>query len=607
MAEPAQRIGDYLILELIAQGGMAQIYKARTSDPNGIGRLVVIKRILPHISSDPEYIEMLIDEAKIAVHFTHGNIAQIYDLGKVGDDYFIVMEYVDGKTLGQILREFKEREIHIPLEIIVYCMIEVCHGLDYMHQKTDVEGNPLGVVHRDISPQNIIVSYSGTVKIIDFGVAKAMHKAGHTESGVLKGKFAYMSPEQAAGDPTDRRSDIFSAGTLLWELLTRERLFKRSSNRETIKAIRRTAHKPPSKIRIDVPRDLDVIVGRALEKKRGRRYQNASEMAADLGRFLIDYKPDFKPVHVAQFLYRYFGPEADEEGLPPELPELAVSKEPKKPVSPERKIALEEEEKTELDKVSPGFLSHLVKNKVLCYVSGAAILFTVAAWAAFHFIPPFFWGTINIEVKPSNAELFVNDKQTGKGSSSYKIEYRSGRPVKLEVKLKDYHPYQSTFKLQGKEVRDLSVVLEKKIPPYGSVYVESNPPGAVIYLDDMEWNQPTPAKIPHLSHNKEYRIGLFLEGHQFAEQKTKIIGGRTNKLLFGLEIDYAAVEINSSPPGANVIIDGQVVGKTPFVNRRLKPGEPFEFDLELEGYKGVSDSLELKPGEKKVLSIELKE
>lgn len=597
MPEPTQRIGDYLIIERIAQGGMAQIYKARTSDPNGIGRLVVIKRILPHISSDPEYVEMLIDEAKIAVHFTHGNIAQVYDLGKVVDDYFIVMEYVDGKTLGQILREFKEREIPIPLEIIVCCMIEVCHGLDYMHRKTDVEGNPLGVVHRDISPQNIIVSYSGTVKIIDFGVAKAMHKVGHTESGVLKGKFAYMSPEQAAGDSIDRRSDIFSAGTLLWELLTQERLFKRSSNKETIKAIRKTTHKPPSKVRIDVPRDLDVIVGKALEKKRGRRYQNASEMAADLSRFLIDYKPDFKPVHLAQFLYRYFGPEADEEGLPPELPELAVSKEPKKPLSPEKKMALEEE-KTELDEV--------VSHRILYYVSGAAILLVAAAWAALHFIPPFFWGTLNIKVKPNQAELFVNEKQIGKGLPSYQIEHRSGKPVNLEVKLKNYHPYQSTFKLQGKEVRNLSVVLKKKIPSYGSVYVESNPPGAVIYLDDMEWNQPTPAKIPHLRHNKKYRIGLFLEGHRFSEQETKIIGGRTSKMLFDLEIDYATVEINSSPPGAHVIIDGQTVGKTPFVNRRLKPGEPFEFDLELEGYKGVSDSLELKPGEKKVLSFELK-
>ncbi|MDO8520011.1 MAG: serine/threonine-protein kinase [Deltaproteobacteria bacterium] len=339
MPENELKLGDYLILEKIAHGGMAQIYKAKTADPKGIERLVVIKRILPHISSNPEYVEMLIDEAKIAVHFNHGNIAQIYDLGRIENDYFIVMEYVDGKTVGQVLRDFNERGERLPLDLIVFALAEVCRGLDYMHRKTGADGNSLGVVHRDISPQNIIISYSGTVKIIDFGVAKSLDKLSQTESGVLKGKFAYMSPEQAEGDQIDRRSDIFAAGILLWELLTGERLFKRKTNPETVKAVRKAAVKHPSKYRIDIPRTLDKIVMKALERRRGARYQWASDMAADLTRVLYELNPDFRPLHVTELLYRYFGPEVDEAALPAELPELNVPR-----VHPDN-------EKTELDAV----------------------------------------------------------------------------------------------------------------------------------------------------------------------------------------------------------------------------------------------------------------
>src|SRR3990167_9755318 len=520
MADDTGKLGDYLILERIAHGGMAHVYKAKTVDPNGIERLVVIKRILPHISSDPEYVDMLIDEAKIAVNFTHGNIAQVYDLGRVGNDYFIVMEYVDGKTIGRIVRELRERQRPIPMEVIAYCMAELCQALDYIHRKGGDDGRPLGVVHRDVSPQNIIVSYSGTVKLIDFGVAKAGGKASHTESGVLKGKFAYMSPEQAEGLPVDRRSDIFSAGILLWELLTQERLFKRKTNMETIKAVRKGRIESPSKFRNDLPKDLEKIVDKALERKPSHRYQHASEMAADLMRFLLAYRPDFKPLHITEFLYRYFGPEADEEGLPAELPELAIEKEKKEILSLSPISA--GEEKTEIDRMANFFsrLRHISRRKFLIASGGVAgLIFLVVIGVSIFTLTAV--GTLIVKVTPPEAQVSIDGRgiqppaDPRGADSAYQLDLKSGEPFTLKVVLDGFHPFETSVTLGRRETRSLVVNLEKKIPPFGNLFVATNPPGAVIYLDELEWSQKTPAEISQLKNDKVYRVGFFLEGYEF--------------------------------------------------------------------------------------------
>lgn len=299
--------GHYFILEKIAQGGMAEIFKGLTYDFLGIKKFIVIKRILPHIAANQSFIEMLVDEAKIAVNLSHGNIAQIFDLGKVGDDYFIVMEYVDGKNLSQIQKKCREKTILVPIEQSCFFISELCHGLDYIHRKSDDLGNELKIVHRDISPQNIIVSYSGNVKIVDFGVAKAALKLGEKETGVLKGKFAYMSPEQAKGVEVDYHSDLFSAGIILWELLTGQRLFKRKTNSETMAMVKEMAILPPSNFRPEIPPELDQIVLKALEKNPLERYDSAHDMGLELTKFLLKNYSHFKPKNIVQFLTDLFG------------------------------------------------------------------------------------------------------------------------------------------------------------------------------------------------------------------------------------------------------------------------------------------------------------
>ncbi|MBI2982563.1 MAG: serine/threonine protein kinase, partial [Deltaproteobacteria bacterium] len=276
------QFGQYQLVEKIAQGGMAEIFRGKALDFQGIEKPVVIKRILPQIAASQEFVEMLIDEAKIAVLLSHGNIAQIFDLGKVADDYFIVMEYVDGKTLSQMMKRLRTLKRRMPIGYALWLCAEIANGLDYMHRKTDDGGNPLHILHRDISPQNIILSTSGTVKIIDFGIAKAKTKISTTDSGILKGKFAYMSPEHAEGGKLDHRTDIFSLGVILFELLTGDRLFKGKNNRETIARVKKTKVPPPSQLREKVTKDLDRIVLKALAKDRGKRYLSALEFHGDL-------------------------------------------------------------------------------------------------------------------------------------------------------------------------------------------------------------------------------------------------------------------------------------------------------------------------------------
>src|SRR3990167_8278271 len=220
-----KQFGRYFLLDKLAVGGMAEIYKAKTFGVDGFEKLLVIKRILPHCAADSEFITMLIDEAKLSVLLSHTNIVQVYDLGKVGDDYFISMEFIDGSNLRQLLQRAAESETKLPVEICVYIMSEICKGLDYAHRKKDHHNQPLHIVHRDISPQNILISYDGEVKIVDFGIAKAAMNMSQTTTGILKGKVSYMSPEQALGKPLYNRTDIFSSALVFYEMLVGKKLF----------------------------------------------------------------------------------------------------------------------------------------------------------------------------------------------------------------------------------------------------------------------------------------------------------------------------------------------------------------------------------------------
>ncbi len=304
-ASGPDRFGQYEIIERIASGGMAELYKARRTGVEGFQKIVAIKKILPHIADDEEFVTMFADEAKLAAQLNHPNIIHIYDLGKIqAGGYFIAMEHVDGRDLRSIEQSAREHSQALPVPLAVYVASKVASALDYAHRRRDAEGHELNIVHRDVSPQNILISYEGDIKLCDFGIAKAASKASKTQSGALKGKIQYMSPEQAWGKPIDRRSDLFSLGVVLHELLTGERLFRGDTDISILERVRSADVTPPSRTNPEVPQKLDAVVLRALAKDPDDRYANASDMLRELESVLYSYTPAPGSADVAIYLHR---------------------------------------------------------------------------------------------------------------------------------------------------------------------------------------------------------------------------------------------------------------------------------------------------------------
>ncbi|MCE9625930.1 MAG: serine/threonine protein kinase [Deltaproteobacteria bacterium] len=315
--------GKYFLIEKLATGGMAEIYKAKTFGVDGFEKILAIKRILPHCAVDKEFISMLVDEAKLSVLLSHTNIVQVYDLGKVGDDYFISMEFINGINLREVLNRAKEIQEKFSEDIVVYILSETCKGLDYAHSKKDNEGKPLNIVHRDISPQNILLSFEGEVKIVDFGIAKAAMNISHTMAGILKGKISYMSPEQALGKPIDRKTDIFSTGLILYELLTGEKLFTGETQFEVLKKIRTTRLNENS-FPDSIPLGLRKILAKALAYSVKDRYDNAGDMQIDLTRYLYSTYIDFTPRKLSGLMRKLFAQEIETKEVVHKKEDLSI-------------------------------------------------------------------------------------------------------------------------------------------------------------------------------------------------------------------------------------------------------------------------------------------
>jgi len=279
-------MGRYQLLAKLATGGMAEIYLARQTGIKGFERLVAVKKLFPHLAVEEKFLEMFFDEARIAATLNHPNIVQIYDLGQEEESYFIAMEYLEGESLGYMLRECHKSKTPIPATLAAGIVSQVCDGLDYAHKLTDDLGKPLSIVHRDVSPQNIIVLFSGGVKLVDFGIAKAASKTHKTSIGMFKGKLAYMSPEQCLGKPVDNRSDIFSLGTVFWELLTQRRLFKGDNKLTVMESIVSGEVPPLRKHKPDLSVELESITLQALHKDPNKRFRNAKEMGAAIQGYL---------------------------------------------------------------------------------------------------------------------------------------------------------------------------------------------------------------------------------------------------------------------------------------------------------------------------------
>ena len=286
--------GRYMLLKLLARGGMAEIWLARKADGTDAGH-VVVKRLHPYLREEKKYRDMFLDEARISSRMDHANIVKVREVGTYKGDQFLVMEYLDGVSLGHLINAALDRKIHVPPRLIAGIMAAVCDGLEYAHTAKDEAGKPMNIVHRDVSPPNIIVLFTGEVKLVDFGVARAEDRVHKTATGMMKGKVSYMSPEQCYGKNLDARSDVFSLGIVFWEVLACRHLFKRKSEIETLKSIVTDEPVPVRTYNQEVKSALSAIVTKALEKDPDDRYQTARHMGAAIRKYLKKTKaPDFK-------------------------------------------------------------------------------------------------------------------------------------------------------------------------------------------------------------------------------------------------------------------------------------------------------------------------
>ncbi len=305
--------GKYLLLSRVSVGGMAEVFKAIPEGARRIEDIVAIKRILPNIAEDSEFTGMFIDEARLAGQLNHPNICRIFELGQVGEDLYIAMQFLWGRDLLKVMNRFKRVGEPMPPAMAAFIASKACAALHYAHTKRDATGRPLNIIHRDVSPQNIIVGYSGQVKLIDFGVARAASQSQKTQAGILKGKFGYMSPEMIRGLPVDHRSDVFAMGICLHEALTGSRLFYGETDFATLEQVRDARVQPPSRKAPGVPRELDEIVLEALSRDAENRSPSAEHLQRRLEHFLTTSCPGFGEADVGEVMRQAFGSEVSRE------------------------------------------------------------------------------------------------------------------------------------------------------------------------------------------------------------------------------------------------------------------------------------------------------
>jgi serine/threonine protein kinase len=301
----------FVILRSLAMGGMAEILLARVREPARPERLVVLKRMHRQLAADREYVKMFVDEARLAITLRHPNVVEVYESGEDDGQYYIAMEYLHGHDLRKVLSQMAKRRVPMRLANALSIARAVCRGLDYTHERTDPSGELLGIVHRDVSPHNVLVTYGGRVKLVDFGIAKTTIQLARTRTGILKGKVAYMSPEQALGETLDRRSDVFCIGILLWEMTTGNWLYRRKSELETLKAVVEHDAPLPSQVIAGYPRELEQIVMKTLARKREDRWASAGELGEALNAFAKHRRLDLRPAALSSLMSSTFPEEVE--------------------------------------------------------------------------------------------------------------------------------------------------------------------------------------------------------------------------------------------------------------------------------------------------------
>jgi serine/threonine protein kinase len=550
-----RQFGKYTLMRRIAVGGMAEIFLALHRAVAGFEKLVVIKRILPAMNKDAAFIDMLLHEARVAATFNHPNIVQTFDVGQVDGTYFLAMEHIHGEDVRAIVRAMRPKGlVEFPLEHALSIARGTCAALSYAHEKRDLEGRLLGIVHRDISPQNVLVTYTGDVKVVDFGVAKSAQASEDAKAGQLKGKIPYMSPEQAQAQPLDHRSDLFAVGILLFELTTGRRLFKGANDLETLELIVHHDYPRPSSLVPGYPAELERIVLRALEKDREKRYQNAREFQSDLETFIRDQRIPASQVALAKWMEHLF----DDK--------LAAHKETLQDIK-----VLADELGTSADFTFPGQtgVTGLTSLTSLTGVAGASVEASAAPVT-----PP----------KRSSAPLLAALLLAGAGVGAW---LALGRTTPAPAPATAAAPVEAPAAVKG------------------TLEVVSDPPGAAIWIDGDLRPEKTPAKIAGLPLDQDIGIKLTQDEREPFKTTVRFSSSELEKKVTGeLRTGSVTVTLKVEPP-PTVWVDGKPAKLDGGVIRGLSADEEHKLVLSAPGYVPKTIVFTPKRGEAKVIEERL--
>lgn len=568
--------GKYIIIEKIGSGGMAEVYRAISVGPDGFEKEVAIKRIHQHLLKNNEFLSMFITEAKISALLDHNNIVTIYELGYFNNEYYICMEYVWGKDLAEFMKRTVKKGLFNP-DIGMYIISEVCKGLDYAHRKTDLNGNPLNIVHRDISPQNILISFEGEIKITDFGIAKVALRTKDTALGILKGKIDYMSPEQLSFKSVDHRSDIYSAGVLLYELITGRKPHEHLNDIELIEAIRKGF---PERLLNDLEAKHGEI-GRIIRKATARdirdRYESCKDFYDDIRRYLLWRGNDYQR-KLSNLMRDIFPDESKVRKIDTDIRRII---EPTKILKvKERKITWL---KSKMVKITGFFFIALLIMVLIVYVLLPKGEKKEVA-------------SLKIISNPSDVDVFLNDKlisrktpliinnlsitdqheivlrKHGYSEEKRKLALSPGETKELRFDMKVANVGEDIKKIEEKTPRPL--VKKRDIKEKGEIYgilkISTNPEDAMVFINGKYKGQ-SPLEIGSIISGENYEVMIKKEGYR--EWKKTVTAGN-NKIMnlqIKLEPSFGLLSINVIP-WAEVIIDGNRYGETPLLNIKLQTG-----------------------------------
>ena len=587
--------GKYRVVRPLASGGMSELFLARQILDDGRQRAVVVKRLLRRLMEVPAQLAMFVNEGRILSNLDHPNVVKVFELGTSSNNYYLIMEYLRGAPLEELLREAAANKITMPLELVAHVVERTCAALNHVHTSTDELGQPLGLVHRDLNAGNLMITFIGEVKLVDFGLAKMTTSPDATKGGELKGTYAYMSPEQCRGEKMDARSDLFSLGVMLYELCCRRRLFRRNNEFATLRAILEEEIPAPSKVNEEIPEALEKVILKALARPPEERFQDAPEMALALTEATTASGLSAGQKELAAFMDNVLAAKWEASGKTPygaELPTVDVDDGGEmlelEALPPELKMTVAEDgEEVEME-----FAPMMPDAEDEDGAGGTAPA------------PP----EKQAAADPTDSEKLVTTLKVKRPSTGKKAPPRSRRrlPVIIGVTLVLLIVVAGAMIMTGKQ--DLLAART------ASVSLSSKPSGARVYLNGKRIEGTTPVQLSDVVYGQKNTLVLVLPGHEPWEKSITLERGATPENIVATLTESedmagkALLVISSDPAGANVFLDGEPQGKSDLELPGVDINKPHTLLLQLEGYQDKTLTLnDLKPEESRFLEIKLEE